>query len=200
MPNNRTPAEREDLAFYYAVAIQTLRYPSPDAIPDIRNALTLLNTEQAVPPLNTIARELATEFENLLLLPQDGALVEYTRLFITNYPAPACRPIEAIYREKSLVGECTEKVAAQYWRVGLESKGHPPDHILSELAFLQYVMSHEPEEHFKAEGLEMLHNDFIVNHIMQWVPAWLIDIRNFAQFPYYLKVADFLSGVFTLPQ
>ena len=197
MEINSTPEQREDLAFYYAVAVQLLRYPSSEAISDIHTALSLLN-DQIEPSQALLARELATEFENLLALPQEGALSEYTRLFVSNYPGPTCRPIEAVYREKVLVGECTEKVAAQYWTVGLEGKGQPPDHILTELAFLQYVMNYEPDEHFGAEDLETLHNDFIANHILQWVPAWLIDIRNFAQYPYYPKVADFLSWLFTI--
>lgn len=197
MAISRTPAQREDLAFYYAIAVQILRYPSPEVTSDIRTALSLLN-EQADFTQTLLARDLATEFESLLALTQDGALAEYTCLFISNYPTPACRPIEAIYREKSLVGESTEKVAAQYWKVGLEGKGHPPDHILTELAYLQYVMNYEPDEHFSSEDLDALHDDFIANHILQWVPAWLIDVRNSAQYPYYPKVTEFLAWLFAI--
>ena len=76
--------------------------------------------------------------EALSGLPLEDAQAEYTRLFISAYPAVLCPPYESYYREGLLYGNSSVESAEWYRRRGLDFtfEGEPADHLSVELEFL----------------------------------------------------------------
>jgi nitrate reductase assembly molybdenum cofactor insertion protein NarJ len=71
-------------------------------------------------------------------VPLEKAQAEYTRLFISAYPALLCPPYESYYREGIVYGQASVEVGELYERHGLKFsfEGEPPDLLSAELDFL----------------------------------------------------------------
>jgi nitrate reductase assembly molybdenum cofactor insertion protein NarJ len=63
---------------------------------------------------------------------------EYTRMFISAYPALICPPYESYYREGQVYGASSIEAREWYRTNGLDfmHEGEPPDHLSVELEFL----------------------------------------------------------------
>ncbi len=79
--------------------------------------------------------------EALMNLPLDEVQAEYTRMFISAYPAMLCPPYESYYREGLVYGNSSVAAAEWYQKHGLDFtfEGEPPDHLSVELEFLAIV-------------------------------------------------------------
>ena len=71
-------------------------------------------------------------------IPLEEAQAEYTRLFISAYPALLCPPYESYYREGILYGNSSVEAGEWYEKRGLNytCEGEPPDLLSVELDFL----------------------------------------------------------------
>jgi putative dimethyl sulfoxide reductase chaperone len=81
------------------------------------------------------------EFRSLEVLsrvPLPELQAEYTRLFISSYPALLCPPYESFYREGMVYGNASVEVLEFYREHGLNFvyEGEPPDLLSAELDFL----------------------------------------------------------------
>ncbi len=77
-------------------------------------------------------------FKALGSVPLEKVQAEYTRLFISSYPALLCPPYESYYREGIVYGGSSVEVGELYERRGLKFsyEGEPPDLLSAELDFL----------------------------------------------------------------
>ncbi len=71
-------------------------------------------------------------------MPLEEVQAEYTRLFISSYPALLCPPYESYYREGIVYGNTAIEVRELYEKRGLKFsfEGEPPDLLSAELDFL----------------------------------------------------------------
>jgi TorA maturation chaperone TorD len=107
--------------------------------------------------------------------------VEYTRLFgavSANYGLPP--PYESSHRDAAAPGEVATTVSQFYSAAGLApiDRAAPPDHLGVELRFLALLCHGEAEAWDRScntEALGMLRRqrDFLDQHLLQWVPAYL---------------------------
>ena len=76
--------------------------------------------------------------------PLEEVQAEYTRMFISAYPALLCPPYESYYREGLVYGNSSVAAGEWYQKHGLDFKfeGEPPDHLSVELEFLAIMKDH----------------------------------------------------------
>ncbi len=81
------------------------------------------------------ARHRGEVFGSVLL---EEAQAEYTRLFISAYPAVLCPPYESFYREGIVYGKSSVEIVEWYEKSGLRFtyEGEPPDLLSVELDYL----------------------------------------------------------------
>ncbi len=88
---------------------------------------------------------------------------EYTRLFISSFPALPCPPYESFYREGLLFGETALEVQDYFADSGIELavEGEYPDHVAIELEFIY------------------LTGDFnFLQRLKEWLPSFLIKVKE----------------------
>ncbi len=101
-------------------------YPTEESLQEIRNLSGTRGITGARP------------CEALCNLSLEEVQAEYTRLFISAYPALLCPPYESYYREGIVYGNASTEVGEWYQERGLRFayEGEPPDFISAELDFL----------------------------------------------------------------
>jgi TorA maturation chaperone TorD len=189
VPGGGDPGADERLAVRAAVGAALLVYPTPSAWPQLRAATALAREAEGGSRLEPTAVALE-QGRAELEADAEAAMEEYTRLFVAAVPAPACRPLEAVYREQALSGASTLQVAALYARLGLQPQGYEPDHLLVELLFLHTLARQAPQLPDRAQLLV----EFLQEHLRPWVPRWCGDLRAAARLPYYRHVADWVEA------
>ncbi|VAV99877.1 hypothetical protein MNBD_ALPHA02-2052 [hydrothermal vent metagenome] len=132
----------------------------------------------------------------------DQLATEFTRLFIG--PGRHLSPHESIQRKTGglLNDDDTVKV-----RRFIEASGfsyishmqHFPDHICAEFEFMEALIQKQIEalsggDFEEAETSEMLQQEFLQRHILQWVPQFCKKIENEAELPIYPAVAQAVSA------
>lgn len=110
---------------------------------------------------------------------------EYTRLFV-GPGEPLAPPYESLYRDEGgqLLGPTASAVVAWYrtYDVGLHPEVRDlPDHVAAELEFLAHL--HRRGETDAAE-------QFVAEHLGQWVGTFLDAVRASAREPFYAALAD----------
>lgn len=119
---------------------------------------------------------------------------DYNRLFVGPGPLLA-PPWESVYRSKErlLFGEHTLAVRAFYHSYGLKAvkqEQEPEDHIALELEFAGWLCQQAadapgPEE---ARGFVDGHREFLVRHMLEWVPAFGEAVREGSSTVFYHRL------------
>lgn len=102
---------------------------------------------------------------------------------LLRYPGGKLAPIESLYSEAVDVDIVTS-VSGFYASAGLmieEEFEAPPDHLSLELLFISYLVD--------TEDLTMMEN-FLDEHIMNWVPYYCKELKRQAQTVFYGEIAD----------
>jgi len=99
----------------------------------------------------------------------DSLSTEYTSCLINDYKHLKCPPYESWYREKTLYGKSTQEVLEYYTKYKIIPQKQVPDHISTEFEFVSFLFFINEENDA---------NDFIKNHILNWVPQLAQDIIN----------------------
>ena len=131
---------------------------------------------------------------------------DYARTFIGhgNNGRSAAYPFESVHtsEKRLLMQDARDEVLAIY-RANLLKKGEEwndcEDHIALELEFMQ-VMSERTAKALKegkeAEAVEMLKTQraFVGQHLANWVPMFVSDIKYFSQTDLYIGAGELLLG------
>ena len=127
------------------------------------------------------------------------ARVEFTRLFHSPRGA-ACPPWECVALDSAphLMGPRHESVLRAFRQVGLEpagSGGESADHIGLEIAFLGLLA----ERMCAGEDLSGPFDEFWVDHVAPWMPAFASKLASEARLPLYRAVGSLLENAVSLP-
>ena len=125
--------------------------------------------------------------------------VEYARLFLG--PGKHVSPYASVYLEgkgRTLWGKTTESVKTYLESSGFEFRENYhglPDHISVEMEFMQYLASiegralDEDDQETFAE-CRKLEGEFLVGHMIKWVPLFCWEIAAAAELPFYRRMAE----------
>ncbi|EMA31363.1 TorD/DmsD family molecular chaperone [Halobiforma nitratireducens] len=114
--------------------------------------------------------------------------VEHARLFV-GPDRPRCPPYETVYRGSEVPGAGPTARAIEKWYrtydFDLESVGcNLPDHVATELEFAAYLLEHEDVA---------ICEEFLDEHLRQWLDGFLADVRQETREPYYEALSE-LTG------
>lgn len=118
---------------------------------------------------------------------------EYSRLFTA--PRPPVLPHETHYREDTeFIGEGLAEVEASYSAAGwAPPEGFPEenDFLAVELAFVRNLIERQRAGHAETFGFERV---FLDEHLLRWHEAFLVDITDETDEPFYLAGAHVFAG------
>ena len=151
-------------------------------------------------------RLLATYLSNTWDNSVTDLAIDYVRVFIGHGidAFSAAYPFESVYtsEKRLLMQDARDEVLAIY-RANLLKKGEEwndcEDHIALELEFMQ-VMSERTAKALKEgkedEAVEMLKTQraFVGQHLANWVPMFVSDIKYFSQTDLYIGAGELLLG------
>jgi TorA maturation chaperone TorD len=119
---------------------------------------------------------------------------EYTDLFVG--PRPPVLAHETYYREDTdFIGEGLAEVQASYDAAGWSSPEEYPeedDFIAVELAFLRSLITRQRQGQVETFGYERV---FIDEHLEHWIDAFVVDVLDMSDDPFYRAAVYVLSGV-----
>ncbi len=131
---------------------------------------------------------------------------DYARTFIGhgNNGRSAAYPFESVHtsEKRLLMQDARDEVLAMY-RENLLKKGHEwndcEDHIALELEFMQVMCERTAEALKKGDedgAIELLKTQraFVGQHLANWVPMFVSDIKYFAQTDLYIGAGEVLLG------
>ena len=114
--------------------------------------------------------------ENLL----EDLQVEYTQLFITNFPAVPAPICKSVYEERELIGKSTEEIIDFYNAHNFavsDEMTEPADHIAIELEFIYRLI----EDNAPIED----QINFIKNYILTWIDKFAKNINDNSSLMFY---------------
>lgn len=119
--------------------------------------------------------------------------VEYTQLFITNFPAVPAPIYKSFYKERELIGKSTEEIIDIYnahdFNVS-ENMTEPADHLAIELEFIYRLIE---------EGVSIKEQmDFINKNILDWIEEFANNVNEHALLPFYGFLIEVLTELLKL--
>ncbi|MCK5719695.1 MAG: molecular chaperone TorD family protein [Thiomargarita sp.] len=117
---------------------------------------------------------------------------EYSRLFILSFPNEAVQPFASYWIESdhSLMGNSTLEVKRMMLEHGIEiaeNTGLLPDHIVSELEFIAYLVSQDDEKSQQTQ------QQLLEQHCSYWIPLFITALNKANPIPYYQLSANYLK-------
>ncbi len=159
---------------------------------DVLSGQLLNLNSKAAPYIDCMQSEL-NQASDLELLK-----VEFTRLFIGPYSAPA-PPYGSVYleNERKVMGDSTMDAQKRYQNCGLDISGdfkEVPDHITVELEFMFFlifkeiesIQSNVPEQ---AQEILLHQKAFHNDHLNLWIPDFTDCVIEHAGTPFYRNLA-----------
>lgn len=154
--------------------------------------------EELHPALAMKAEDLAMELDKYQLTSSDNRLViDYAKLFVGPFDMKA-PPYGSVYLDEGrrLMGDSTKAVEKFYSESGMEKLNvyhQPADHITVEFEFM-YFLYFKYVETGELKYLELMQR-FIGQFLMPWVFKFSKKIKEYANEPFYLKLAEFTDEV-----
>jgi len=106
--------------------------------------------------------------------------VEYTALFITNFPTVPAPIYKSVYDENELFGNSTTAIVEIYeennFRVS-DNMTEPADHLAIELEFIYRLI--------EAEKPMKIQISFINEQILSWIEQFSDKVKSYATLPFY---------------
>lgn len=134
----------------------------------------------------------------------ENLAVEFTRLFIGPKNPPAI-PYASFYlsESKTVMTDITTEVRKRYLDAGMAVKdlySTPDDHIGIELEFISYLTEkiinlYENGQRSESSRLFELRNNFINEHMVYWVPLFVLRLLDSTQEDFYKGAAIILREV-----
>ncbi len=154
---------------------------------DILDEKTIEDLKSNTELLNLIGQNTKNWFEN----SKDEELLEEINIDFTTIFLMNAQPIESsvIDNKNDVLVGLQNPVMQFYFSHGydinlLKTHIQTPDHLAIELAFMQNLVM---KEELKTQ------KRFLKKHLLEWVPQYLIGIKNIAQTPFYRDLCDFAS-------
>ena len=132
--------------------------------------------------------------------------IDYVRIFIGhgNTAYSAAYPFESVYtsEKRLLMQEARDEIMELYAKAGLVIGGgwkDPEDHVALELEYMQ-IMCERAREALEAgqdsQALELvaMQRDFLLDHLVSWVPMMTTDMRRFAKTDFYQGISLVTEG------
>lgn len=118
--------------------------------------------------------------------------LDHAKLFVGPFDLLA-PPYGSIYLEgqRRLMGDSTIKVLEAYREAGLELSDkfkQPPDHIITELEFLYYLIAKYLET--KDNQWLTMKDTFMIKYLKSWIGDFTNRIQEYAQSPFYKGLAN----------
>ena len=142
--------------------------------------------------------------------PLTDLAVDYARVFLGAgiVGNEAAYPYESVYTspKRLIMQEARDQVMAAYRAKGLtkvETQDVPEDHIALELEFMAYLC-HDTQQAIDRDDWEAVsvyieeQLDFLTKHLLNWVPAFCVDIEKYAGTDFYKAVAKVTTGYLRL--
>lgn len=148
----------------------------------------------------TIAAYLKENQDNKDIL--DDLAVDYARIFLSAGVAQgkAAFPYESIYTSKQhlMKQESSSSVAALYLEKGLEPRADmyrvPEDHLGLLLEYMAELCERANDTEVCVEENDTEQKEFLMNHLMNWVPAFSQDMMKYASTGFYQGLAKMTKG------
>ena len=172
------------LAELYAFTSYSLKYPAPEIItPDYLSFLhEFLNNHDLSAYEQTLLKKLAVS-ENLI----EDLQIEYTRLFINDFPHLTSPPYESYYRSAGglLNDETSDEVVSFYNRCGysFQEKTELPDHIAIELEFMGLLLN---------DDMNAEYDEFLNEHFRKWFPFFKKRVFENSRHPFYKAIVEMI--------
>ena len=167
--------------------------PTGEALASWQKLLTeepLIKAEHLREALDAIDLDSERELEDLLW--------EYTRLFIGPNRLP-CPPFESVYTspQRLMMQDAYDQVRKFYDGIGVEigSADVMPDHIGAELSFLGIILHNMENEQDKHSNYANLAEEFLSDHLRNWVPRFTTDMAKAAETVFYKTLAQITEKV-----
>jgi len=176
----------DDRARIYRILSQLFFYPDEEFFEKLNEIEDYIqDILQEYSEAENLIFQFSEAIDELRTLPPEELQAEHTRLFINSFPTLPCPPYESAYREMLLMGDYAEEVSKYYSLYNLMIPEEDlPDHISYELDFMRFLLE---------EGDLDLAREFFEEHILQWVPDFIADLRSEARLKFYKFVANFLE-------
>lgn len=173
-----------------AYKLISLIYGSPtDGLEEILTYLdqTLINLK---PELISMVSEMKSLSDSKSKL--EDLTVDYAKLFIGPFDLLA-PPYGSIYLDgqRRVMGDSTMEVLHLYRQAGLNVSDEfkaPPDHIITELEFMYYLISKYIET--GDEQWLQRKEEFFINYLSKWIEDFTNRIQENAQNPFYKNLAQ----------
>jgi anaerobic sulfite reductase subunit A len=142
--------------------------------------------------------------------PITDLAVDYARVFLGAgvYEGTVANPYESVYTspERLIMQDARDEVLATYRAKGLdkvETLNVPEDHISLEFEFMAYMCQEtmnalDYKDWSGVTGSLMEQMDFLVQHLMNWIPGFCTDIEKCATTDFYKALAKITSGYLRL--
>lgn len=157
------------------------------------------------PPTTELLAAAADMLPDLPIAPLDELHQAYTRLLVGpgRFYAP---PYASIYMQSNfnskpeLWGSEATRVEAIYRERGLEiapGRSRLPDHLAFELQFMQHLCAQEANargrgDNEEADGWRDQQQAFLRDHLIAWLPRFVVRISEVKAHPFYLALADLM--------
>ncbi|RJQ70819.1 MAG: hypothetical protein C4519_19615 [Desulfobacteraceae bacterium] len=181
-----------DLAYHMLAEAFRLPVPGYTAVLEkLRKALADLSSEAC--------KEVECLLESCRNAPDTDALqVEYTRLFLGPFSAPA-PPYGSVYleQERRLMGDSTVDARKHYLTMGVDLSPdfkEAPDHICAELEFMHVLISmglkaiEDSDYELLAENVRH-QRSFLLHHLGAWLPTFANKVMEHSQAGFYRYLA-----------
>ncbi|SDD55305.1 TorD/DmsD family molecular chaperone [Sporomusa acidovorans] len=138
--------------------------------------------------------------------PLTDLAVDYARVFLGAGIAgnEAAYPYESVYTspKRLIMQDARDQVVAAYRAKGLaklETLDFPEDHIALELEFMAHLCHETQQALVKRDWLAVSvclkeQMGFLVQHLLNWVPAFCADTKEYAETEFYQAVAKITNG------
>ncbi len=156
----------------YFLAAGLFEQPNAERTRRLQRVVAMLRQVRAEP---NPWRPLLTQLADHLFLHDDDLTAEHTRLFVLGIPRVAAQPFGSCWLEpeRQVMGRTTVEVREMMAAYGLgASGGLLPDHIVSELEFMAWLIANEEIESTAQTQQRLLHD-----HLARWVPAFTAALR-----------------------
>jgi putative dimethyl sulfoxide reductase chaperone len=173
------------LSELYAFASYSLKYPSAEVI--TADYLSCLHELLEEHEKSNCERTFLTNIDS----PEniENLQIEYTRLFINDFPKLTSPPYESYYRSADglLNNKTTEEVVSFYHRCGysFQNSAELPDHITIELEFMGLLLN---------DGMDAEYDEFINDHFRKWFPFFKKRVIENSRHPYYKAIVELIPA------